>query len=115
MITQDDEQLRDELRKANRTIKELRGEIDLLSEEVEEKDRQIAKYKDVKGVLKMLLEAEEKAEELERITNSDLAVDLWHNLRETAAAVQEWVHPSLHVTISDSDAGIITKYTINNL
>lgn len=115
MNTNDGQTLRDELNKANQTIKELRGEVDLLSDEVEERGRQNENVKNVKKVLFLLLEAEKKAEQLERTTKSDLAYDLWHEWRAATALVEAWVRPSLHVTITDSDAGIVTKYTINNL
>lgn len=114
MEPNDIEMLKEKLDLANKKIKELSQEIDSLSDEVEEKSRQIAKYENAKKILKMLLSHLRKAEQLERITRSDLAYDLWHYLREATALAQEWVKPSLHVSISDTEAGIVTKYTIRN-
>ena len=80
----------EELEKANQAIKELLQEIDSLSDELLSKDTQIAKCKDAKDVLKILLEAERKAEELKRITKSDLAYNLWHYLRAATTKIRNF-------------------------
>ncbi len=111
MNTNDIGMLKKELEQANKTIRELSRQIGSLSDELMSKDQQIAKYEDAKDVLEILLEAEKKAEQLERITNGDLAYDLWHHLRTATALMQKWVRPSLHVSICDTDTGMVTKYT----
>lgn len=93
-------------------IRELEIRIAHLENEISDKDDQISKYTGLTKVLKDLLEAERKADALERETNHELAYDLWHGLREATAKMRSIILPALRISVTDRKNGIITTYHV---
>lgn len=105
--------LEDDLAEAEQTIKELRDYIDCLNESLSDKEDELSKYKEMGNVLKQLLEAEKKADDLERETKHDLAYDLWHMLREATKRLHDMVHPPIKIVetiqVGDMTVRLTTK------
>ncbi len=94
----DYEALEDDLAEAKERIKELEEELEDVTFDLEYEKAERLKYENAATVLKELLEAEKKADELEAETKHDLAYDVFHILRQATATLHDIVYPSVKVT-----------------